>query len=62
MASLDRVTEPASCFPDNTGVTLWDLAYEQYVAWDRDGEPTAHVEAYFARLAMLEDPPVLRVA
>lgn len=52
--SLDRVTAPASSFPHGDGVTLLDLAYEEWVARDRDGAATAHVEAYFSHLARLE--------
>lgn len=57
MPSLDRVTAPASAFllGDPPGTTLWDLAYEEYVARDHDGAATAHVESYFAYLAMQEE-------
>lgn len=55
--SLDRVSAPPAAFltGDPAGVTLLDLAYDEYVARDRDGAATAHVEAYFAHLAASGD-------
>jgi hypothetical protein len=59
MPSLERVNAPAEMFPYNDWplVTLMDLAYEEYVARDRDGAATAHVERYWAHLAQLERDP-----
>lgn len=56
MPSLDRVNARAETFPYNDWpyITLMDLAYEEYVARDRDGAATAHVESYWFHLADLE--------
>lgn len=54
--SLDRVNAPASKFllTEPGDVTLLDLAYDEYVARERDGAATAHVEEYWAHLARVE--------
>lgn len=54
MPALDRVTRSGDWLDGNHGVHLMDLAYEEYVARDRDGAATAHVEVYWARLAALD--------
>lgn len=56
MTSLDRVNAPSAAFLDCVpgAVTLIDLAYDEYVARDRDGAATAHVERYFSHLAHAE--------
>ena len=64
MPSLDRVNAAPSRFIDGDegDFTLLDLAYEEYVAHERDGAATAHVEAYWAHLAFAareEDIPLL---
>jgi hypothetical protein len=54
MPTTDRVNAPASDFLDGDGVTLWDLAYEEWVRWFYDGAATRHVERYYAQLAIEE--------
>jgi hypothetical protein len=54
--SRDLVNAPVSRFLTGQpgDITYVDLAYWMYVAQKRDGEPVAHVEAWYGHLSSLE--------